>query len=75
MTSFKLNLHKGFRVVAVEVNEGLGDTPEAINEDPYGAGWMVKVRLSDVSEKEALMDAAAYEVLKAYIEERISGQR
>ena len=47
----------------VEVNEGLGDTPEAINEDPYGAGWMVKVRLSDVSEKEALMDAAAYEAI------------
>lgn len=47
----------------VEVNEGLGDTPEAINDDPYGAGWMVKVRLSDVSEKEALMDATAYEAI------------
>ena len=31
----------------VEVNEALEDTPEAINDDPYGAGWMVKVRLSD----------------------------
>ena len=45
----------------VEVNEDLGDGPEAINGDPYGAGWMVKVRLSDVSEKDDLLDAAAYE--------------
>lgn len=45
----------------VEVNEALGDEPEAINGDPYGAGWMVKVRLSDVSEKDDLLDAAAYE--------------
>ncbi len=45
----------------VEVNEALGDAPEAINEDPYGEGWMVKVRLSDVSEQDGLMDAAAYQ--------------
>ena len=45
----------------VEVNVALGDTPDAINEDPYEAGWMVRVRLSDPSEQEALMDAAAYE--------------
>ena len=45
----------------VEVNGGLGDTPEAINEDPYGAGWMVKVRLSNVDEVDQLMDASAYE--------------
>ena len=45
----------------VEVNLGLGDTPENINNDPYGEGWMVKVRLSDVSEVDSLMDAAAYE--------------
>jgi glycine cleavage system H protein len=45
----------------VEVNETLGDTPEQINEDPYGAGWMVKVRLSNVDEVEQLMDASAYE--------------
>ena len=32
----------------VEVNGDLADSPEAINEDPYGAGWMVKIRLSDV---------------------------
>jgi glycine cleavage system H protein len=45
----------------IEVNTALGDDPEAINNDPYGAGWMVKVRLSDASEKEALMDSAAYQ--------------
>ena len=44
-----------------EVNEALKDAPETINDDPYGDGWMVKVRLSDPSEVESLMDAAAYE--------------
>jgi glycine cleavage system H protein len=44
----------------VEVNEGLKETPEKINEDSYGDGWMVKVRLSDPSETDALMDPAAY---------------
>ena len=44
----------------VEVNAALGDKPEAINDEPYGAGWMVKVRLTDAAETEALMDAAAY---------------
>jgi glycine cleavage system H protein len=45
----------------VEVNTALGDKPEAINDDPYGAGWMVKVKLSDPSEKDALLDRGAYE--------------
>jgi glycine cleavage system H protein len=45
----------------VEVNTGLGDKPEAINDDPYGDGWMVRVRLSDASERDALLDAEAYE--------------
>ncbi|HMJ35486.1 MAG TPA: glycine cleavage system protein GcvH [Baekduia sp.] len=45
----------------IEVNLGLGDAPEAINNDPYGDGWMVKVRLSDSSETDGLMDSAAYE--------------
>jgi len=44
----------------VEVNEALGDTPEAINEDPYDAGWMVKVRLSDPSEVDGLLARDAY---------------
>jgi glycine cleavage system H protein len=45
----------------VEVNTGLGDTPENINDDPYGDGWMVKVKLSDESQTAGLLDAAAYE--------------
>jgi glycine cleavage system H protein len=45
----------------VEVNTALGDTPEAINDDPYGAGWMVRVRMSDPSERDSLLDAKAYE--------------
>jgi glycine cleavage system H protein len=44
----------------VEVNDALGDAPEQINEDPYGEGWMVKVRLSDPSERDALLSAADY---------------
>jgi glycine cleavage system H protein len=45
----------------VAVNDELSDAPEKINEDPYGEGWLVRVKLSDPSEQEALMDAAAYE--------------
>jgi glycine cleavage system H protein len=45
----------------VEVNTELGDKPEAINDDPYGAGWMVKVKLSDTSERDALLDRESYE--------------
>jgi glycine cleavage system H protein len=44
----------------VEVNEALTEDPAAINEDPYGAGWLVKVRLSDPSERRALLDAGTY---------------
>ena len=44
-----------------EVNDGLKDKPETINEDPYGEGWLVKIKLSDPSEADSLMDAAAYE--------------
>jgi glycine cleavage system H protein len=44
----------------LEVNDGLKETPEKINEDSYGEGWMVKVRLSDPSETEGLMDVASY---------------
>ena len=44
----------------VEVNASLGDTPETINEDPYGEGWLVKVRVSDPSEKDALLDRDTY---------------
>jgi glycine cleavage system H protein len=43
-----------------DVNENAKDSPEKINEDPYGDGWLVKVKLSDPSEADSLMDAAAY---------------
>ena len=45
----------------VEVNAALSDAPEQINQDPYGEGWLVKVRLTDPSERDSLMDAAKYE--------------
>jgi glycine cleavage system H protein len=47
----------------VEVNSALAENPEKINQDPYGDGWMVKVKLSDPSEADALMDAGAYKKL------------
>jgi glycine cleavage system H protein len=47
----------------VEVNEALADAPEQVNEDPYGAGWLVKVRLSDPAEAESLLSAADYRKL------------
>jgi glycine cleavage system H protein len=47
----------------VEVNEALGDAPEKINEEPYGEGWLVKVKLSDPGETEGLLSAADYVAL------------
>jgi glycine cleavage system H protein len=44
----------------LEVNGALAEDPAVINEDPYGEGWLVRVRLADPSEKDALMDARAY---------------
>jgi glycine cleavage system H protein len=49
------------------INEDLGDTPELVNSDPYGAAWMVKVEISNPDELDDLMDAAAY---RKYCEER-----
>jgi glycine cleavage system H protein len=43
-----------------DVNGALGDSPEKINEDPYGEGWLVKVKLSDPSEVDSLLDVGAY---------------
>jgi glycine cleavage system H protein len=45
----------------IEVNEGIAGSPETVNEDPYGEGWLVKVRLSDPSEAESLMSATDYQ--------------
>jgi glycine cleavage system H protein len=47
----------------VAVNEALADSPERVNEDPYGEGWLVKVRLEDPGEAEALLGVAAYRKL------------
>jgi glycine cleavage system H protein len=44
----------------IEFNEALEANPELVNNDPYGEGWMVKVRVSNVSEYDALLDATAY---------------
>jgi glycine cleavage system H protein len=44
----------------IDVNDALADSPERINADPYGEGWMVKVRLSDPSEVDQLLDVSAY---------------
>ena len=45
----------------VEVNEGLNDTPENVNSDPYGAGWMVKIRMNNAGEADAMLSAEEYE--------------
>jgi glycine cleavage system H protein len=44
----------------VEVNEALSSAPEAVNDDPYGEGWMVRIRLSDAGQVDDLLDADAY---------------
>jgi glycine cleavage system H protein len=49
----------------VEVNELLRDKPELVNTDPYGDGWMIKIRLSDTSEMDDLLDGPAYDDLVA----------
>jgi len=49
----------------VEANDALADAPGKVNEDPEGAAWFVKIRMSDASQLDALMDEAAY---KAYVE-------
>ena len=43
------------------INEDLGDTPEKVNSDPYGAAWMIKLELSNTGELDELMDTSAYE--------------
>ncbi len=49
----------------LEVNSGLNDAPEQVNQDPYGAGWMVKIQVSNSADVAQLMDAGAYEALVA----------
>lgn len=45
----------------VEVNEGLNDAPEAVNTDPYGEGWMVKIKMDNPGEADAMLSAVEYE--------------
>jgi glycine cleavage system H protein len=47
----------------VEANGDLAARPELVNEDPYAAGWMIKVRLADASQVDGLLDASAYDEL------------
>ena len=47
----------------IEFNDALNDAPEKVNNDPYGEGWMIKLRLSDKAELDALMDADAYQAM------------
>ena len=45
----------------LEVNQAVVDAPEIVNDDPYGEGWLIRIRLSDAAEVEALLDAAGYQ--------------
>jgi glycine cleavage system H protein len=49
--------------VVTEFNEALEDTPEAVNNDPYGTGWVIKMKITDTAEFEELMTAEAYAAL------------
>jgi glycine cleavage system H protein len=49
----------------LEVNQSAVDAPETINEDPYGAGWLIRIRLADPSEADSLLDTAAYKQVLA----------
>src|ERR687898_1487438 len=47
----------------LEVNQAVIDAPETVNEDPYGAGWLIRIRLTDPAESDELLDADAYQQL------------
>lgn len=47
----------------LEFNEDLEQNPEIVNSDPYGKGWIIKIKMSDLSELDELLDAAAYKEL------------
>lgn len=46
-----------------ELNSGLSGAPESVNQDPYGSGWMIKMKVDNIADVEALLDAKAYEAL------------
>lgn len=55
------DLHMPVTGEVVEFNDTLNDSPELVNNDPYGEGWMIKIRVANEAEKASLMDAAAYQ--------------
>jgi glycine cleavage system H protein len=57
------DIYAPFSGKIIDINKALGDSPESINSDPYGNGWMMKVEISDTSELNDLLDAAAYQSL------------
>lgn len=54
------DLYCPVKAEVLEVNESLDDDPSLVNSDPYGAGWMIRIRVLDTAQVESLMDAAAY---------------
>ena len=57
------DLYGPFSGKVIEINKKLADSPELINQDPFGEGWMIKVELNDPAELDELLDAAAYKSL------------
>ena len=55
------DVYAPFECEIVEVNEALEEAPELVNQDPFGEGWMIKVRLSNVEDFNALLDAQSYQ--------------
>jgi glycine cleavage system H protein len=53
----------------LEVNQGVVDSPELVNSEPYGGGWLLKVRLRDTGELDELLDASAYEAFLSQLDE------
>ena len=49
----------------IDVNQAVVDAPETVNDDPYGAGWLIRIRLSDPSEVDSLLDAESYKQVLA----------
>jgi glycine cleavage system H protein len=54
------DLYCPVKAEVVDVNSALDDDPSLVNSDPYGAGWMIRLRVADTSELDGMMDAAAY---------------
>ncbi len=49
----------------LEVNSAVVDAPETVNDDPYGNGWLIRIRMSDPAEADGLLDVAAYQQVLA----------